>query len=224
MAYMNDTTRWHLLRHAPAAVKEGFIYGRTDVSIATPDPAQIAGLVNSLPDGVLLITTGLKRTEETAALLEEAGLAVADRLTEADFAEQDFGKWEEDTHASLGANNSAEYRNFWTNPARNRPPGGESFADVMTRCSLRLRRLTATHQGRDILLVGHGGSIRALLAIMLGIAPENALGLDIDPLSLSLADHHGGENGQGGENGKNKPRPGPLSPWRVRGTNLLPGR
>lgn len=211
---MSDITRWHLLRHAPAAVKEGFIYGRTDVPITAPDPERIAALAENLPDGALLITTGLKRTEQTAALLEEAGLSVADRLVEPDFAEQDFGKWEEDTHPSLTANNPPEYRKFWENPARNQPPGGESFADVMTRCSLRLRRLTAAHQGRDILLVGHGGSIRALLAIMLGIAPENALALEIAPLSLSRAEHHAGDGSKAG----------PLSPWRILGTNLFADR
>ena len=72
--------------------------------------------------------------------------------------------------------------------------------------------LTEACQGRDIVLIGHGGSIRAIVATILGMTPENALALEISPLSLSLADHAGTEEAAGA-----------LSPWRIRCLNMRDG-
>ncbi|MEP3115425.1 histidine phosphatase family protein [Nisaea sp.] len=205
-------TRWHLLRHAPADVEKGTVYGRTDVPALPQDPALIERIAARLPAESLLITTPLRRTTETAEMLEAAGLAPRNRIVEAAFAEQDFGAWEGTTHDALGQEGSADYAAFWDNPARNRPPGGESFADLAARASAAFSTLTETHPARDIVLIGHGGSIRAIIATILGMTPENALAMEIAPLSLSLADHT-----RGGE------AAGALSPWRVRGLNIRAG-
>lgn len=141
-------------------------------------------------------------------MLEATGWRPGERIEEAGFAEQDFGEWEGKTHDALAREGSADYAAFWDNPARNRPPGGESFADVTQRVAPVFQTLTETCLGRDIVLIGHGGSIRAIVAAMLGLTPENALALEISPLSLSLADHAGTPGDAGA-----------LSPWRVRCLN-----
>jgi len=205
-------TRWHLLRHAPAAVEKGTVYGRTDVPAIPQDPALIEQIATRLPRDSLLITTPLRRTTETAEMLEATGWAPRDRIVEAAFAEQDFGAWEGSTHDALGLEGSPDYTAFWDNPARNRPPGGESFADLTERVSAAFAILTDAHPAQDIVLIGHGGSIRAIVATILGMTPENALALEISPLSLSLADHAGTEEAAG-----------TLSPWRVRGLNISAG-
>ncbi|WP_339857277.1 histidine phosphatase family protein [uncultured Nisaea sp.] len=205
-------TRWHLLRHAPAAVEKGTVYGRTDVPALPQDPALLKQIAAQLPQSALLVTTPLRRTAETAEMLEKAGWAPGERIVEAGFAEQDFGAWEGTTHAALARENTSDYVHFWDNPAQNRPPGGESFADLMTRASTAFAMLTEAHPARDIVLIGHGGSIRAIVAAILGLSPENALALEIAPLSLSLADHAGTEAARGA-----------LSPWKLRGLNLRAG-
>ncbi len=145
-------------------------------------------------------------------MLETAGWTAQERIVETAFAEQDFGTWEGTTHDALGREGSADYAAFWDNPARNRPPNGESFADLMARASAAFAILTETHPAQDIVLIGHGGSIRAIVATILGMTPENALALEISPLSLSLADHAGATAAAGA-----------LSPWRVRGLNIKAG-
>lgn len=206
---MNATTRWHLLRHAPAAVAKGTIYGHMDVAAEAQDPALLARIVERLPVGALLVTTGLRRSDDTARMLVSAGWEVAEETVETRFREQDFGAWEGQTHAALAETSGTAYAGFWEDPARNRPPGGESFADLLERAGAALRDLTAAHRGREIVLIGHGGSIRAALATALQISADSALAIDLAPLSLSLADHVPGE--------------GPLPPWRLRGINLPPG-
>jgi alpha-ribazole phosphatase len=207
---MMPPTRWHLLRHAPAKVDKGTVYGRTDVPALLQDPALIKLIAARLPPESLLITTPLRRTIETAEMLQAAGWAPRDRIVEAAFAEQDFGAWEGSTHDALGQKGSADYTAFWENPACNRPPEGESFADLMVRASAALATVTKAFPARDIVLIGHGGSIRAIVATILGISPENALALEIAPLSLSLIDYAGGGEATGA-----------LSPWRVRGFNIV---
>ena len=76
------------------------------------------------------------------------------------------------------------YREFWKSAASNRPPGGESFVDQIARASAGLALLPA---GEAILVV-HSGTIRAVLAIALDLAPDNALRFVIDPLSLTRID------------------------------------
>ena len=207
---MIPPTRWYLLRHAPAKVGKGTVYGRTDVPALLQDPALINRIAARLPPESLLITTPLRRTTETAEMLEAAGWAPRDQMVEAAFAEQDFGTWEGTTHDALSQEGSADYMAFWNNPARNRPPGGESFADLMVRASAAFTTLTEAHPARDIVLIGHSGSIRAIVATILGLSPENALALEIAPLSLSLIDYAGGGEATGA-----------LSPWRVRGFNIV---
>jgi broad specificity phosphatase PhoE len=50
---------------------------------------------------------------------------------------------------------------------------------------LAVRRLSAEHAGRDIVAVAHGGTIRAALALALGLEPERALALSVDNCSLT---------------------------------------
>jgi alpha-ribazole phosphatase len=206
---MSAPTRWHLLRHAPAAVATGTIYGRTDVAAEDQDADLLRGIAARLPANALLVTTPLRRTSDTAQMLRGAGWEADEQFVEEAFREQDFGAWEGLTHAALADTGAEDYRAFWDDPARNRPPGGESFADLMVRVAPAVATLNDQFKGREIVLVGHGGSIRAILAVVLKLTPEVALSLDIAPLSLSLADHFPG--------GAAEPS------WRLRGVNLPAG-
>lgn len=209
MAALSAPTRWHLLRHAPAAVAKGTIYGRTDVGIGNVDPAALRALARRLPPDAVQVTTPLRRTAETAALLKNAGWSAAEEIVEPAFREQDFGTWEGRTHATLAAEAGEAHAAFWDDPARNSPPGGESFADLMTRAAPAVDALNTRFKGRDIVLVGHGGTIRAILAVVLKLMPEVALSIELAPLSLSLADHFAGPDGP--------------SSWRLGGINLAIG-
>ena len=104
--------------------------------------------------------------------------------------EQDFGAWEGISHDTAALRDAEAAARFWRDPARQAPPGGESFATVMERTAAALRRLTDSHAGRDLVAVIHAGSIRSALALALDLTPEAALRLRIDPWSLTRIDHH----------------------------------
>ena len=100
------------------------------------------------------------------------------------FREQDFGAWTGRRHNDLVAELGDAYRDFWKSPASNRPPGGESFVDQISRAKAGLAPLPAG----DVVLVVHSGTIRAVLAIALDLEPDAALRFVIDPLSLTRID------------------------------------
>ncbi len=182
-------TRWWLIRHAPVPNPDKVIYGRDDPPADIGDAASLAALAERLPRDAVWVTSHLRRTRQTAAALRLPGSDMA--LVERDLAEQDFGAWEGLSHDAVAERHPDEARRFWSAPATEAPPGGESFAAVMARVSGAVRRLTAAAEGRDVVAVIHGGSIRAALALALDLTPEAALRLSVAPLSLSRIDHYG---------------------------------
>jgi alpha-ribazole phosphatase len=84
------------------------------------------------------------------------------------------------------------YHRFWLAPATHAPAGGESFVAVMGRVGEAIRRIEQRHAGRDIIVVAHGGTIRAALAAALDLAPEAALAFRIDNCSLTRIERHDG--------------------------------
>jgi alpha-ribazole phosphatase len=174
---MRAATQLWLIRHAPVDGPRGIIHG-PDAPADLSDVAAFAALKARLPDHAVAVCSPARRTRETARMLK------LDPIDEPDFAEQDFGDWTGRRHDDLAAELGAVYQDFWQSAAGNRPPGGESFADQVARARTGLSRLPAG----DAVLVVHSGTIRALLAIALELAPDQALRFVIDPLSLTRID------------------------------------
>jgi broad specificity phosphatase PhoE len=196
-------TRWWWIRHAPVTVHGGRIYGQEDYPADCADGASFAALAALLPPEPLWVTSHLRRTHETAAAILAArryGPADTPRWqTEPDLAEQHVGGWHGLTHDQLNALRGVGDDPFSLWPASERAPDGESFLDVIDRVGRAVTRLTAQHRGRDIVAVAHGGSIRAALAIALGIEAERVMSFAIDNCSLTRLDHISDTNELGRE-------------------------
>jgi alpha-ribazole phosphatase len=174
---MNVPTNLWLIRHAPVDGPRGVIHG-PDAPADLGDATGFAALKARLPENPFAVCSPARRTRETAARL---GLAAAEQPA---FREQDFGAWTGRRHDEIERELGQAYREFWTSAASNRPPGGESFVDQIARARAGLVLLPAG----DAILVVHSGTIRAVLAIALDLAPERALRFVIDPLSLTRID------------------------------------
>jgi len=174
---MHGETNLWLIRHAPVDGPRGVIHA-PDAPADLRDAAGIAALKAKLPIGAFAVSSPARRTRDTARAL---GLDAAE---DAAFREQDFGNWTGRRHNDLVAELGEAYREFWKAPAANRPPGGESFVDQIGRARAGLALLPP---GEAVLVV-HSGTIRAVLAIALDLAPDSALRFVIDPLSLTRID------------------------------------
>jgi alpha-ribazole phosphatase len=169
-----------------------------------------------LPGNAVWLTSHLRRTRETAeAVLPHfvnGDDTAPELIVEPSFAEQHFGSWQGMTFNELKTHLADEFDAFWANPAKARPPEGESFADVIARVGDTIDRMNQAFSGRDIIAFAHGGSIRAALAHALAIDADAALSLRIDNCSLTRIDHVMGDG---------RPAPGALRPWRVTSVNWL---
>lgn len=210
-----QVTRWWWVRHAPVVEHGGKIYGQSDIDCDVSHTPSFEGLAGKIPQGAVWVTSNLRRTIDTAnAILKAGGPAPANPdtpLVEPDFAEQSFGDWQEHSWDDLHAAGTPEYKAFWENPGHNAAPNGESFADLITRTGKAIERINGEFQGRDIVAVTHGGTIRAAVALALQAEPIMALAVKIDNLTLTRLDHVAERlfKGQGGV-------------WRVAGINLPP--
>lgn len=211
-----QATRWWWIRHGPVLNPDRRLYGQGDLECHFPDAGAVPALAWALPDDAVWFASHLRRTHQTAAALAAAlraqGKAPPAPLHHADLAEQHFGDCQGMTFAELAALGTA-FDRLWNEPGATRPPGGESFADVIARVGTRIRALNDAHAGQDIVAVAHGGTIRAALALALGLDAHAALGFRIDTLSLTRIDFvpPGMER-----------TPGSLTRWRVETVNWRP--
>lgn len=193
-------THWWWVRHAVVSANEGRIYGRADLPCETDDREAFESLAAILPADAVLVTSDLQRTHQTADAIAAAGLVLPDRIELRDLAEQDFGEWQGQHYADIEKVDPRIVHDYWLCPAHCRPPGGESFVDLIARVAPAIEDISELHPGRHIVAVTHGGTIRAALAIALGIDPERALSFSIDNLSVTRIDRI--------ETGTDDPRPG----------------
>jgi broad specificity phosphatase PhoE len=192
-------TRWWWIRHAPVP-DGGCIYGQRDLDCDCSDAEIFRILAHELPRAAVWITSNLARTRQTAAALLAAArerFADVSAVPVAALAEQHLGEWQGMKRAAFYAERGVGTRRSWFAPADERAPGGESFGDLVARAAPAIRGLTEQHGGRDIVCVSHGGTIRAALALALGIAAEAVLSFTIENCSLTRIDHVGQLGGAG---------------------------
>ena len=188
-------TRFHLIRHA--LVEESarlVLYGTMDVALC-PDTlaaqtGQYGALAARLPRDAAWVVTPLRRTASTAAAIQAAGYPEVVPVVEPDLVEQHLGEWQGLAHAALPPLLARPAHVFWPLAGDERPPGGESMQDVIGRVGPVLERLAGAHSGEELVVVCHGGVIRAAIAHALGVPADAALHLSVQNLSVSVLERH----------------------------------
>ncbi len=134
--------------------------------------AELADTVATLPLAALY-SSDLGRALETAEIIaarHPGGLAV--RL-EPRFREHDAGVLAGHTLAEL----ETLYPEWWAadraDPLNTRCPGGETFTELQARVREAVAEIAALHPGQAVGIVGHGGSLRAVLFDVLGLAGQH---------------------------------------------------
>lgn len=188
-------TRFWLIRHA--LVEENaraMLYGIMDVPLCeTALEAQgpmYTALARRLPRPAVWKVTPLSRTVRTARAIFAAGYPERELVVEPDLIEQSLGEWQGLPHAELPPKLALTKHPFWPLAGDEKPPGGESMVEVITRAAAALERLARAHADQDVVIVSHGGTIRAAVAHAMGIHPDNALNLSIHNLSLTCLERH----------------------------------
>ena len=202
-------TRFWLIRHALVDENSrAILYGIMDVPLCETtllaQAPMYEALARRLPRPAVWKVTPLSRTRRTALTIFDAGYPETELGVEPDLIEQSLGEWQGLPHAELPAKLTTPQHPFWPLAGDEKPPGGESLVEVIARAGAVLERLARSHMGGDVVIVSHGGTIRAAVAYALDVHPDNALHLSIHNLSLTCLERH-------------------PEGWRVTRVNELPG-
>ncbi|QDW39357.1 histidine phosphatase family protein [Bradyrhizobium sp. KBS0727] len=182
------TTRWWWVRHAPVREDNGCIYGQKDLGCDTSDRVVFDAVGKILPRNAVWYASTLKRTHQTADAIWAAGFPKPSEMPQVkDFAEQHLGEWQGMNRAAFLASRPAG--SHWFAAIDEAAPGGESFMDLYNRTCGAIDRINAEQAGRDVIVVAHGGTIKAAVGLALGGQPEKGLVFDIDNCSVTRLDH-----------------------------------
>lgn len=72
-------------------------------------------------------------------------------------------------------------------------PEGESHNQFHDRVTGALKRIAASHPGKKILIISHGGSINKMLCLAEGMAPSGNRYFHTKNLALNVLRYHGGQ-------------------------------
>ena len=151
-----------LIRHGNTEASEKHLYcGSTDLPLSDAGRAALEERkkTTSYPaaDGLRVLTSGMRRCEETLLLL----YGEIPHETDPAFREMDCGAFEMRSYEEM--KDDPDYIAWITGDNEaNVCPGGESGQIMTARVLEGLRKLIA--DGRDTLLVTHGGVIAAIMA------------------------------------------------------------
>ncbi len=112
-----------------------------------------------------IITSPLRRCR---AFADALGARHAIPVTaDARLQEQDFGVWEGRSPDELRRLDPDQLRRFYADPVNARPEGAEAPEAFRARVVACWREILERHPGQQVLVVGHAGTIRAIVSHVL---------------------------------------------------------
>ena len=183
-----DSRCLYLIRHGQTTAAEDQIIGATDQSLSLEGENQASELSKSLTkiDAVKFYSSELDRAKHTASLLQSNLQIKSSALIN----EMNFGDWEKQTWAEVYDRDPHFFNHWAKNWATQAPPNGESFSDVINRCSEWYMEISKSND--CAVIVAHGGSLRALLCIILGLPTDFAFSFEFQHCHVSkIAINHG---------------------------------
>lgn len=123
----------------------------------------------------VIVSSDLSRCVETAQLVRgERDIPI---VQEAAFREISLGAWEGLSPNEVEKQFPGQYAERGEDLAHFRPQGGESFADLALRVLPAFDRLISSHIGHSLLMVGHAGCNRVILAHYLAVPLQSILAI-----------------------------------------------
>lgn len=174
-----------LIRHPRVDVAPGICYGASDVGLADDAAAVASQLKPLLPATCTVFSSPLQRCRKLAELLSPSVTLVPGLV------EMSFGEWEMKSFDDI----DPLLIDTWAlDPYGFRPPGGESAADMVTRVQAAFAGIRTQANDDPLVIVAHGGPLRAIAGPLLGMPMDNWLSLDFACGKASLFDLQPGCN------------------------------
>lgn len=159
-------TRIDLLRHGETAGGRRLRGARRDDPLSRHGWRQLERATAAIADWTVVATSDQRRCRDFGTTL--AARLGCDHRVDGRLREYDFGDWDGRELADLWREDGERLAAFLGNPGAVTPPGGEHAADFRVRVRVAWDDLLAAHRGRPVLVIGHGGVLRQLVADVLG--------------------------------------------------------
>lgn len=162
------------IRHTRVDVPKGIVYGQTDVKLAETYRSEFEHIRSELQtkqyDAVY--SSPLSRCKLLAENINNCpNIQFDNRLMELNFGNWEGKKWDD-----IYKTDKSWFDNYLTQAC----PGGESNIDLMHRCKDFLIHLFEEHNKANILIISHGGPIRAMLATIDKMSAEESFNQKIN--------------------------------------------
>lgn len=164
---------------------QGRIQGHSETQLSAVGVRQAGALAARLANERIdaILSSDLLRALATAkAIAQPHGLTVQ---VETRLREANYGAWEGHTMQELRQRDPELATAWLTEPVGATPPGGETLEQVAERVASLIEELRLRPKDEQIVLVGHGGSVRAMLCVALHVPQGYSRRLRVDTASLS---------------------------------------
>ena len=167
--------RWFLIRHGETAWNdEGRAQGQADTALNAKGRAQAELAATRLAplDFEAAYSSDLQRVAHTAeAIMRGRDMDFTKMVS---LREKAFGEWEGLTFEQVEREHPSMFSRLFDEDVDFAPPGGESDNQLYARMKMAADELLTRHADSEgnILVAGHGGSLRGLIAAMMGMPAE----------------------------------------------------
>ncbi|MGB7815363.1 MAG: alpha-ribazole phosphatase [Methylotenera sp.] len=174
--------RLYLIRHTSLQIGSGICYGQSDIDVAASFVNEANQLKTKLAEVsfAAVYSSPLQRCSKLAQVLDLGGYIEDHRLLELSFGDWEMSAWDD-----IPRNIFDEWAHDYANKA---PPNGETFSQLQQRGLHFLEEILQKHTGQNIVVVTHGGMIRALLAHVLNMELKGLFRFSIDHASVTQLD------------------------------------
>jgi glucosyl-3-phosphoglycerate phosphatase len=167
-----------LVRHGETAWNAGkVLQGQSDIELSERGREQARSLISVVhkwqPNHV--VTSDLRRARQTASLI-----GYPDAMVDARWREADLGEWTSKSVVDLMAADAVQYQRWRDGVCA--PPSGESIPNFRARVASAIEAVKP--RKGNVLVVTHGGVIRAVLLQMIGLGAERIVG--VEPGSITV--------------------------------------
>ena len=174
-----------LIRHTSLQIAPGVCYGQTDVDVSVNFMQEVTATKKKLSDSTIdaVFCSPLQRCVKLANALELNHITHDDRLKELHFGDWEMQAWDDIPRE--------RFDEWALNYAHLAPPNGETFAQLQARGVAFIDELLSQHHKKHVLVVTHGGMIRALLAYVLSMELKGLFRFNVDYGSVTQLDFSG---------------------------------
>jgi len=159
-----QTTIIDIMRHGEPEGGEIF-RGATDVPLTKNGFEQMRNAFSRLASASKIVSSPLQRC---LAFAEFAQAELSNHLhIDEGFREISFGDWDGQSFEKVRQEDAERFKHYWQDPIQFAPPNAEPMPDFNARVQQAFQNLLAMHKGEHVLLITHGGVVRALISQIL---------------------------------------------------------